>query len=257
MNKLLKTAVLTVATFFTAASTYAVVVIHEDFTYPNGGLVGNDGWANLSGTGSFIQVSGGVVTGLLAQTASSEDAGLTFTGTTAPLFYAFDLQYTGATPAGNAYFAALRNSGSFVARTFLAAPTTSGFRLGIGTNATGDGAATIFTPDLTNNTLYRVVVGYNPTTGALNFWINNGVEGSPDLSIAAAGTTATLNGFNLRQGGNAANNYSGLNIDNFEIATTFDEAFNFAPIPEPSTYAMMLVGAGLLFGMQRLRRKTS
>ena len=30
-----------------------------------------------------------------------------------------------------------------------------------------------------------------------------------------------------------------------------------APIPEPSTYAIMLVGAGMLFGMQRLHRKTS
>ncbi len=257
MNNLMRIAVVALVILFASTSVQAVVIVHEDFSYPNGNLVGNDGWSNLSGTGTFIQVSGGVVTGLTAGSGSREDGGLTFTATPSLLFYAFDLQYTGSTPAGNAYFAALRNSGTFVARTFLAAPTSTGFRLGIGTNGTNDGAATVFTPDLTINTFYRIVVGYDPTTGALNFWINNGNEGSPDLSIAAAGTTATLNGFNLRQGGDGANSYLGLNIDNFEVATTFQEAFDFTPIPEPATYAMLFIGSGMLVGVQRLRRKAS
>jgi hypothetical protein len=189
---------------------------------------------------------------LVAQAASSEDAGITFGATTSQLFYGFDMTYSGSAPIGNAYFAAFQNSGVFVARTFLAAPTTSGFRLALGTNLQTDGAASAFSPDLNIGTLYRVVVGYDPTTGALNLWFNNSNQGSPNLSIAAAGTTATLNGFILRQGGTAANAYSGLNIDNFEVASTFNEAFAFA-VPEPATY--MLLGFGALVCAQHFRRR--
>ena len=43
-----------------AAPAFAVSLMTESFTYPNGNLVPNGGWATHSGTGTDIQVLGAV-----------------------------------------------------------------------------------------------------------------------------------------------------------------------------------------------------
>ena len=63
-----------------ASSASAALFYNETFSYPDGNLVGNGGWANHSGTGTFIQVSSGTVS-TTAGAGSREDANRT-TGST-------------------------------------------------------------------------------------------------------------------------------------------------------------------------------
>ena len=168
-------------------------------------------------------------------------------------FYGLDVSFTGgALPLGHAYFAAFRDGVTEVARLFMRGPTggeADSFRIGIGQNISGDGG-TEFVSNRTFGTVYRIIIGYDPGSGWLTMWLNDATNGSIG---SLAGATAQIDSFVLRQGGNATNSYSGLNVDNLTIATTFAEA---QAVPEPVTWLMMTLGAvGLMVGKRISRRR--
>lgn len=260
MHTLSAVAGLTASLGFFVSSSSATVLIHEPFTYISGDLdaVSGSVWTPVSSPGnSPPQVINGVLKGMDAGNVAMEDNAVPFGATATLLFYGLDVSFTGtALPTGNAYFAAFRNGVTEVGRLFLGAPAggaANSYRLGIGQTITGDGGGAVnFLSNLTFGTVYRIVIGYDPASGFMDFWLANPDPTNPQLSLLA-GSTTQIDSFVLRQGGNAANTYSGLNIDNLTIATTFSEA-NVA-VPEPATWLMMIGGAGLLVAMNSLRRR--
>ena len=115
--------------------------------------------------------------------------------------------------------------------------------------ATHDGALGLGNVSLTAATVTLTLSG-----GATNNYIADNV----DLSIVM-GTTVNLNFTGTDIVGS-------LTVDGVAQAAgvygagSFPELLGIGTltvIPEPATYAMMLVGAGLLFGVHHLRRKTS
>ena len=64
-------------TFLITTLSFGQVILSEDFSYPDGSLVGNGTWANHSGTVGDMLISGGQV--LLQPGTGSEDANIPFT----------------------------------------------------------------------------------------------------------------------------------------------------------------------------------
>lgn len=245
---------------FSVASSSATVLVNERFNYISGDLdaVAGEVWTAVSSAGSNpIHVIDGQVTGMDAGLGAMEDVAIPFGATADLLFYGMDISFTGTSnPTGWTYFAAFRNGLNEVARLFIAAPAggaPNSFRLGNAQNSQGDGGTAVnFLSNLSFGTVYRVVGSYNPTVGTFEMKLYQGSTYLGGLGVLA-GTTSDIETFVLRQGGNSSNSYSGLNIDNLTIATTFDEAY--AAVPEPGTWAMMALGAGILTAAQWRRRR--
>ena len=244
---------------FFVGSASGTVIVHEPFDYISGDLdaVSGSVWTPVSSAGSNpVQVINGRVTGMDAGSAAMEDIAVPFGATASLLFYGMDVTFTGpSNPTGWAYFAAFRNGVTEVARLFIAAPTggaANSFRLGNAQNSQGDGAGAVnFFSNLSFGTVYRVVGTYDPAVGSFQIQLYQSGTYLGGLGVLA-GTTSGIDSFVLRQGGNASNGYSGLNVDNLTIATTFSEAY--AGVPEPGTWAMVALGAGMLALAQWRRR---
>ena len=243
---------------FFVGSSSGTVIFHEPFDYISGDLdaVSGSVWTPVSSAGSNpVQVINGQVTGMDAGSAAMEDIAVPFGATASLLFYGMDISFTGTSlPTGSAYFASFRSGVTEVARLFLRAPAVGDpntYRLGAGQNISNDGASMSSAPPFTFGTVYRIVVSFDPTSGWMELFFNHPDDGIVSNGILA-GTSGPIDSFLLRQGGNAANAYSGLNIDNLTIATTFNEAN--AAVPEPGTWALIALGAGML-GVTQWRRR--
>jgi hypothetical protein len=243
------------------SSGYAAVLISDDFSYTNGGLVANSGgnWTNLSGTGTFLQVSSGEVAGLAHGSGSREDATRIFSApavSSGSVYSSFSFTVNTAPTAGTDYFFAVHGlaDSNFRGRVFLTVPTTAGFRLGI-SNAT---ATASFTGDLIVGTTYYAVVRASSTTGTnAALWIGTSLssiaaltESSPTATAADAFTANSLGRAVLRQGGSITVGNS-LDFDNLVIGTSFADV---APVPEPSSYASIFGGVALA-GVLAVRRR--
>ena len=246
---------------FFVGSAHGTILFNDPFDYISGELdaVSGSTWTAVSSAGSNpVHVIDGQVTGMDAGIGSMEDVAVPFGATATLLFYGMDVTFTGSSnPSGWAYFAAFRNGVTDVARLFIAAPTSGAadsFRLGTAQNSQGDGAIAVnFLSNLSFGTVYRVVVSYDPTAGTVQMRLYQSGTFLGGLGVLA-GTTSDIDSFVLRQGGNSSNAYSGLNIDNVTIATTLDEAYS--AVPEPGTWAMMALGAGMLVAVQWRRRRS-
>ena len=227
----------------------------EPFTYADGSLTNVSGglWTTHSGTATPILVSGNQVTGMSAGATSREDSNrlLDATYSTGVLFAGFDLTLS-STPVGSAYFAHFKDSttSGFRGRVFLGAPTSAGFRIGLENDAGDNGATVAFTSDLTLGATYRVVLGYDTAARTSRLWVNNSVEGTPTLADATAPTFLAITSFALRQGASTPAAYTGLDLDNLNVATDFTSAYT---VPEPSTIVLTVLGG--LLGLLALRRK--
>lgn len=244
-----------------ASSASAALFYNETFSYPDGNLVGNGGWANHSGTGTFIQVSSGTVS-TTSGSGSREDANRT-TGSTlgqGETWYAgFDLtEIAPAAALTEEYFAHfLQGTSNFTARTYITTPTAGGdYTLGIvgGSNTPPVKWGT----DLTFGTKYRVVVSYtldpdnDPMTqdSFAKLWVNPVNEASTSITKVANFSNA-VTAFALRQGSATA---AGTQvIDNLAVATTFDEALTGIAIPEPATLSLLALAGVAVFGGARRR----
>jgi MYXO-CTERM domain-containing protein len=244
------------SSLFVLASAQANLIWSETFDYSDGALASVSGgnWTAYGGGTPAITVSGNKVVGMLADGASRPDAyrALGTEYSSGKMFAGFDFRLM-SEPSGWAYFLAFyrTSSGTARGRVFAAAPSApgSGFRFGI-ENQHGDGAASvILSGDYALNTTYRVVFGWDFTTRTSQLWIASDDELAPTLTDSTdAPNGLALNALLLRQGGTAANTYSGLSLDNLRVATDFAYA-----VPEPHEYALF-AGLGLVgFALWRRR----
>ena len=235
---LLVTLLCGVALSSTAPAVNAALFYNETFSYADGNLVGNDGWAAHSGAGNLpVQVAGGAIT-VSHGSGSREDVNRP-TGTVMDAgdkwYAAFDLAVTGGTT--NVYFAHfLEGTSNFGARVWLTAPTSDGYRLALSGDSSitdADGEA-LWGSDLAFDTTYRVVTSYDFDTGVAELWVDPTTEASTSISASDGFAGDGMEAYAFRQAGGD----SSQTIDNLAVATTFNEALT--GIPEPT--ALSLIG---------------
>ena len=256
-----------VLSLFTVLSSSATVLLTENFGYSNGGLVANSGgnWTNLSGTGTFLQVTNGEVAGIAHGSGSREDAVRVFTASPigTEVYASFNFTVTTAPTAVQDYFFAFTDDlSNFRGRVFLAAPSAANaneFRIGI-SNVTTTAANIVFSNNLLINTTYSIIV-----RGGADAVINSAVwvgtnasafdSATPSITASDAYGLETLSRVAIRQG-NTITTANSLNFDNLVVGTTFSDVSvaildpNNGAIPEPSSYAAIfgvfaLAGAAL------------
>lgn len=229
MKKLL---MLAMAIVLAASGANAAVLASDTFTYPDGSLVPNGGWANHSGTvGDLLVASGQAV---VTHGVPSEDANLPFAAqASGDVYFAFDFSVDdqGAPLAGTdfEYFAHFKDSGTFNfgARMDLVSPTGSGdYTVGIATtNGTADAT---WGADLTYDVVYHVVVRYSVGSNIAQLWIDPVAYSDP--SILGADMTdpgITVEGFALRQSDSSDNET--IRVDNLIISNACEDVFSDCP----------------------------
>ena len=234
----------------TASSAFAGSLLNEGFTYPNGNLVGNDGWVNYSGSGD-IQVVSYLANGQMGVTASGGDDHTPYTlRTTSDVTYAcFDVMIPCGTlnPSPLAsYFAGLNATATpttMVARVYVL-PITGGWTFGLSNSSTASttvyGATPWGSTPLACDTWYHIVIKYDPTVGTSTMWVNPVNQASASITNTNNSNPAVaVNTFFLRQGAAStfpAPGYPGTglwkwSVDNVGVGTTFDNACYSAPVP--------------------------
>jgi hypothetical protein len=230
-----------------AARANAVVLLSEPFDYPDGPLVGATGspWTTNSGTPGEQNVVSGR---LFIDDDETEDtiASLSSPVTSGTITVTFDLQMDPAdivtSTTGNYITHFVGSNNAFIGRVFMITdPGSTGttFRIGIATAAATPNA--IFSSVFTTGTTYSISLTYDLTTNLATLTS----AGFGSITSTDAVDNNNINRYGFRQSTQTGDVF----FDNLVVDGT--------AIPEPSTYAMMFVGAGLLFGMQRLRHKTS
>ena len=196
----------------------------------------------------------------MASGTSGEDDRLTFSSTqqTGVLYFSTLVTVpTGAAPttAGDYFFSGYSTASGYLGRVFLATSADGGVAFGLSNQSTGtavtDGA------DITLGNEYRLVLRVDPTahTATLGYQLATASPFTADsqltISGGTAGTIAGLDSVAFRQGSGGTFT---LTDDGVRVGTTLADVSGIAtgpspffnPIPEPSTYATMLAGAGLL-----------
>ena len=211
-------------------SANAATLVNEDFGYADGNLVGNGGWTNVSGSGSFITVSGGAATAAHGS-GSREDAGILFADVnTGVLLASFDLTVNDDAPIAGTdfeYFAHFSSSGStstFRSRVDVVAGAAGDYSLGI---STGTATAQATLPvDFTFGNPVSIQLSYDFGTSIASLTAGgNTINGT-------ASVTGSLNTFHIRQSDSTSD--ESFTIDNLVVTGT--------PIPEPSTGLLGLIG---------------
>jgi hypothetical protein len=203
----------------------AQILVCEDFSYPDGSLVPNGGWATHSGTAGDLQVVGGAA--LVQHGAPSEDAHVSFVPVPGIVYYSFDFSVNdpGAPIPGsdNEYFAHFyTNSTTFSARMDVV-PATGGGDYSVGIATYASTAESIWPVDLTYGAKYRVVVSFDQDLAIAELWIDPLVETDPSiLGSDQSDPGDVLNGFALRQSDSNLN--EGILVDNLVVARSFAEA---------------------------------
>ncbi|WP_179343330.1 T9SS type A sorting domain-containing protein [Winogradskyella ursingii] len=204
-------AMLTFLTFNLALA--QTTVASDDFSYPDGALVGNGSWANESGTAGTLLVSGGQA--LVSQDNGSEDAELKFADDLATdvVTATFDIVVTapGAiTGTDFEYFAHFSNdtNTNFRSRVDVIAPTLAGdYTLGLSASSS------------TNEVFIPVDFSFGAVVSVeLSFDLDSGIS-----SLTAGGQTVTsagsmgeiLDTFNLRQSSSSSDET--IAVDNLVV----------------------------------------
>lgn len=249
-------------------STQAAAVFGDNFnSYSPGNLVGQGGWLQTGTTAtSPIQVNalGQAAIGTSGQDVYNALPGGILNYADGSSFYiGLKLNVSAAQATGD-YFLhftpTVGDSGLFFDRLF-AKSVSGGYVLGwLATAGTGSGV-TYGTTVLSLSTDYRVVLGYNAVSGTFNdtasLYVNpsDSIEGNntPYASFAwNGGTTSAENhnvaALNLRQG--SAGNAPTVLVDDLNASQSFADVVTYTPVPEPSSFVLLLGGVALL-GLRR------
>ena len=224
-----------------APSANATVLVSEGFSYANGNLVPNGGWANYSGATTDIQVAAGRATGGAIGNPANDDH-KTFAAqlNTSTTYACFEVTIPTPPVAGAPkpiYFAELKDAGSanLVSRVYVL-PISGGWTFGISHSSTSTTVGvTPWFSALSYDTPYQVVINYNPVAKTSKLWVNPSSELSPNVTDTNAAVTAlAVSAFGLRQSNAAstfppAPGYAGtvdwnFSVDNLGVGTTFNDA---------------------------------
>jgi hypothetical protein len=226
------------ASFAVAPASAAPLPLSETFSYPNGDLVPNGGWANFSGAILDVQVVSGRAVGS-GPNANDDHVGFTAQATTAKTYACFLAKIPAITGAPKPiYFFALKDAGTanFVSRVYVL-PITGGFTFGLSHSST---SATVGVVAWSAATLlydhdYNIVVNYDPGAHSSTMWVDPVNESSTSVSIVNAAIPAlAVSTVALRQSATASTlppspPYAGsadwgFSVDNLGVGTTFTEA---------------------------------
>ncbi len=211
-----------------ASSAFAVTLMTETFTYPNGDLtvVGAPFWLVHSGTPpTDIQVVSGQAVGLMSNFPDDNRA---FGPRAAnDVTYAcFQVTIPATTTPVTNYFAHFKDSGTgFTSRVYVTASGAS-FTFGLGTSST---MTQTWPVALNYGQQYTIAISYNAVTGVSEMWVDPIDATSPKVTTVPGTTGLVLAGFALRQS-NSGGTAWGYMVDNIQVGTTFDDT---CPHPTP------------------------
>ena len=211
-----------------SAFSFGQVILAEGFSYADGSLVPNGGWAREGGTSGDFQVSSGQA--VIQHGTPSEDVKLAFSSVTGDIYVAFDFSVDdlGAPYSGsdNEYFAHL----DFRARMDVVAPSGGG-DYSVGISSSTSSAQATWGTDLTFGTTYRAVIKFDQVTGTAQLWIDPTV--STDTSITGSDAGAfTVGEFEMRQSDSSENET--VRLDNLMIGQTFNDVLVFSVPTNPT-----------------------
>lgn len=225
-------------TFAAIVPSHATVVATDDFSYADGPLVPNGGWANQSGTAGTALVSSGQV--LISQDSGSEDVELQFANdlVSGVVSASFDISVTAPGTIGGGdfeYFAHFSNDTefNFRARIDIVSPTVSGdYTIGLATSSSTNEVA--LPVDFSFGAVVPVTLEFNIDTGLASV-----TAGGQTVTSVAPSLGETIDSFNFRQSNSSSDET--IAIDNLSVSV----------IPEPST---VLLGGLALLGFLRRKR---
>jgi hypothetical protein len=232
----------------TASSVFAAPILSEGFTYANGNLVPNGGWANYSGAVTDIQVIGNRAVGS-GPNANDDHVLFAAQPTTSVTYACFHVSIPAVAAAPKPiYFAEMKDAGAanLVSRVYVL-PIAGGWTFGISHSSTSATAGvTPWTAALSYDTNYNVVINYDPVNKTSTLWVNPVNQFSPSVTNANSTVAAlAVSGFGLRQS-NAASTLPasppyagtadwGFSVDNLGIGSTFDDAcYQVTPTQRPT-----------------------
>jgi hypothetical protein len=225
---------------------FGQVIVTDNFTYADGSLVPNGGWANHSGTAGDMLVASGQV--VVEHGTPSEDASLAFTPVTGNIYYAIDFSVDDlGAPYSSAgtdfeYFAHFKNGATnFSARVDIVPPTGGG-DYSVGISSDQSTADAVWATDLTYGVTYRATVRYDQDANIAELWID--ASSSSDTSILGADQPDpgdSVESFALRQSDSDENET--VRVDNLIVAQSFNETLStndfstrsFSVYPNPTS----------------------
>ncbi len=226
-----------------ATSAFAATLLSESFSYPDGGLVPNGGWAVYSGTTTDIQVVSGRANGW-GPNAIDDHVAFTPQTNTVSTYACFEVSIPAVVGAPKPiYFAGLKDAGTslMVARVYVL-PIGEGWTFGISTTSTSTAfGVTPWTSTLSYDTPYNLAIKYDAVAQSATLWVNPVSEASPSVTdVNTYYSSIAVSTFFLRQSASAATfpapGYPGtvdwgFSVDNVGVGTTFDEACVAGPTP--------------------------
>jgi len=235
-----------------AVPAMAASILTEPFTYPDGNLTPNGGWANYSGAGTDVQVAAGRAQGDGAQ-APDDHILFAVRPTDAKTYACFKARITDpGGPPKAVYFAELKDAGAsiLVSRVYVLPLIAGGWTFGISHTST---SATVGITPWSNTSLvfgqdYQLVINYDPVNHSSTLWVNPGNEASTSVTdVNATATAVALQGFGLRQSGTASTfpanavfnagttNYV-YSVDDLGVGTSMADACDFVVPVDRSTW---------------------
>ncbi|MEQ8211616.1 MAG: PEP-CTERM sorting domain-containing protein [Lacipirellulaceae bacterium] len=217
----------------------AATLVDEDFSYADGSLVPNGGWANHSGTAGDLLVSSGQA--VVQHGTPSEDANIQFaTQDSGILTATFDITVEDSddqlTGSDFEYFAHFFTQGSFNfrSRVDVVAPSGGGdYTLGISSSGSTADATLLVDFDFGDTVPVEITFDFATGTASLT-------AGGSTITGDPGATGQSLDAFGLRQS-DSSNNETVI-VDNLVITA----------IPEPTSLVLFALGA---FGLVTSRKR--
>ena len=241
---------------FLGGTANASLLVGDDFNaYTPGNLVPQGGWANHSGTGSFVQVTPGSICycadagnyiELNHGGGSREDVNKSI-GTMGPgdkWFASFCVVVEAEEPLqDDNYFAHFKTSGTYYAAKVFDGPAQAGGDFTFGFQAAGGGedASVFWSTDFEYGTCHRIITSYEYDTGIGEMWVDPdcalGPEGNPKITDTGYDSNELV-AYAFRQDNYYPDPDPTQKIDSLLVATTWAEVCCEC-IPEPATLSLL------------------
>lgn len=235
---------------FAVAPASAVNLLTEAFNYSNGNLVPNGGWANYSGAATDIQVVTGRAVGF-GPNANDDHRLFAAQPLTSKTYACFDVMIPAVAAAPKPiYFLELKDAGAslLVSRVYVLPLAAGGWTFGISYSSTSSTVGvTPWTAALSYDTVYVIVISYDPVTLTSTLWVNPTNESSASVSNTGTAAPIAVSGVGLRQSATASTLPAsppyvgtadwGFSVDNLGVGTSFDDACRGTVAVEPSSWS--------------------